>query len=141
MLVLRHVHDIDTRLRQSPKDWQPVFSVASMDALGLADPAAEDDEEAPISDDLADAQDWCAGFLQAVELDPEGWGALFDDAVLGPALLPIAVLGSDSALGDTGDDKADAEPNHDPLADPIEVDRLSRAAAEVVLVLNQRRLA
>jgi uncharacterized protein len=75
-----------------------------------------------------------------VELDPEGWGALFDDPVLGPALLPIAVLGSDSVLGDTGDDKADAEPNHDPLADPIEVDRLSRAAAEVVLVLHQRRL-
>lgn len=140
MLVLRHLHDIDTRLRQSPKDWQPVFSVASLDALGLADTAAGDDEEEPISDDLADAQDWCAGFLQAVELDPEGWGALFDDPVLGPALLPIAVLGSDSVLGDTGDDKADVEPNHDPLADPIEVDRLSRAAAEVVLVLHQRRL-
>jgi uncharacterized protein len=149
MLVLRHLHDIDTRLRQSPKDWQPVFSVASLEALGLATDAADDEAEA-IADDLADAQDWCAGFLQAVELDPEGWAAWFDDAALGPALLPIAVLGSDAVLGASADiggainssSDASADPGlaHDALSDPLEVDRLSRAAAEVVLLLNQRRV-
>jgi uncharacterized protein len=149
MLVLRHVHDIDTRLTLAPKDWQPVFSVASADKLdldALAAPAHDeddDDEALDLSDELADAQDWCAGFLEACAIDPEGWEALFDDAELGPALLPIAMLGGDADLGDEddadNDDVGDISAASTLLDDPLEIDRLSRAAAEVVLVLHQRR--
>jgi uncharacterized protein len=155
MLVLRHVHDIDTRLKNAPEDWQPVFSVASADGLdpGTSTTADagddDDDEDLDLHDELADAQDWCAGFLEACALDPEGWEALFDDAELGPALLPIAVLGGEADLGQDDDDAADEPGDADAsvgdevaglLDDPHEVDRLSHAAAEVVLVLHQRRL-
>jgi uncharacterized protein len=163
MLVLRHLHDIDTRLLLAPQDWQPVFSVASADDLDL--PAAADtadrehgdaQDDADLVDELADARDWCAGFLDACELDADGWEALFDDAELGPQLLPIAVLGGDADLGDDEDDDNDgsgkAKGTDDDevddiaaasalLADPLEVDRLSRAAAEVVLLLYRRRQA
>ena len=82
-LVLRHLRSIDGQLRdlaEHPERWQPVFSVA------------EDGDE-----ELVDAEDWCAGFLQAVALAPDDWGALFDDPALGPALVPIALLGGDEA--------------------------------------------
>jgi uncharacterized protein len=130
-----------------------VFSVASADDLDLPAAANAGDgvdgsapDDADLVDELADARDWCAGFLDACELDADGWEALFDDAELGPQLLPIAVLGGDADLGDEeGEDEGD---DHDAIAaaaallvDPLEVDRLSRAAAEVVVSLYQRRQA
>jgi uncharacterized protein len=146
MLVLRHAHDIDTRLRNAPEDWQPVFSVASADRIDpgvgtAADPSNNDDDgDLDLHDEFADAQDWCAGFLEACALDPESWEVLFDDAELGPALLPIAVLGGEADLSQDDDDDNGAAAVSGLLDDPQEVDRLSRAAAEVVLVLHQRRL-
>ena len=115
-LVLRHLRSIDGQLRdlaEHPERWQPVFSVA------------EDGDE-----ELVDAEDWCAGFLQAVPLAPEAWGALFDDAALGPALVPLALLGGDEAQLAP----ADAER----LADPRWRDELSRAAMDAVPLLAQR---
>lgn len=113
VLVLRHLQSIACRLRDAPADWQPVFSVA--DAQGR---------------ELADAEDWCIGFLQAVALAPEAWASVFDDAELGPALRPIAVLG-----GDEVDLDADEQAS---LADPDRRDAASRAVAEAVTVLHQR---
>ena len=115
-LVLRHLRSIDGQLRdlaEHPERWQPVFSVA------------EDGDE-----ELVDAEDWCAGFLQAVPLAPEAWGALFDDAAFGPALVPLALLGGDEAQLAP----ADAER----LADPHWRDELSRAAMDAVPLLAQR---
>jgi len=115
-LVLRHLRSIDGQLRdlaEHPERWQPVFSVA------------EDGNE-----ELVDAEDWCAGFLQAVPLAPEAWGALFDDAAFGPALVPLALLGGDEAQLAP----ADAER----LADPHWRDELSRAAMDAVPLLAQR---
>ena len=115
-LVLRHLRSIDGQLRDlelHPERWQPVFSVA------------EDGDE-----ELVDAEDWCAGFLQAVPLAPDEWGALFDDAELGPALVPFALLGGDEAQLAP----ADAER----LADPRWRDELSRAAMDAVPLLAQR---
>jgi uncharacterized protein len=142
MLVLRHLHDIDTRLRLAPQDWQPVFSVANADDLDL-DAAPDANDDAGLADELADARDWCAGFLDACELDPEGWEARFDDTELGPQLMPIAVLGGGADLGDKEDEGDDDEMAAVAtlLDDPLEVDRLSRAAAEVVVLLYQRRQA
>ena len=115
VMVLRHLHTLDRQIHQTPDRWEPVFSVAE----------TEDGE------DLADAEDWCIGFLQATTLDPEGWGAWFDDPTLGPLLLPIALLGGDdSQLG-----PADAER----LADPAHRDALTRSLPDAVLALAHRQ--
>jgi uncharacterized protein len=114
MLVLRHLHAIDQQLRMAPAQWEPVFSIAETD-----------------DDELVDAEEWCIGFLQAVALDSEAWAPLFDDAEIGPALVPLALLGADdSGLGD-----ADLAR----LADAAERDQLSRAVADAVLLLQARR--
>jgi uncharacterized protein len=104
VLVLRHLQAIATQLREAPDDWQPIFSVA-------------DDGER----EWADACDWCTGFLQATDLDPDGWEALFGDPALGPLLAPIVLLGSEPP------DEAEAR------------DDLSRAAADAVIGLLELR--
>jgi len=113
LLVLRHLHGIDQQLRTKAEAWEPVFSVAETD-----------DRE------FVDAEDWCIGFLQAVALDTEAWAPLFDDPVLGPALVPVALLGGD----ESGLSEADAAR----LADPEQRDALSRAVVDAVILLHQR---
>ena len=113
VLVLRHLHAIDEVLRRAPDRWEPVFSIAEAD-----------DRE------LADAEDWCIGFLLGAAQDAEGWGRLFDDPVLGPLLLPIGLLGGeDSTLS-----PADAAR----LADEEHRDALSRSLPDAVLALAAR---
>lgn len=114
ILVLRHLHGIEVQLRDDAAGWEPVFSIA----------------ETP-QRDYVDAEDWCVGFLQAVALDPEAWSPLFDDADLGPALVPIALLG--------GDDSDLPEAAAARLADPAQRDALSRAVVDAVLLLRERR--
>jgi uncharacterized protein len=116
VLVLRHLHAVRRQLHGDPAAWQPVFSIAE----------AGDRE-------WVDAEDWCAGFLQATALAPDAWGALFDDVRLGPALLPVALLGMD----DSGLSDADRQR----LADPEQRDALSRAVVDGVLALMARTLA
>ncbi len=113
VLVLRHLHAIDQGLHRWPDRWEPVFSVAEVD-----------DQE------LADAEDWCIGFLQATAMDPDGWGALFDDPRFGPLLLPVGLLGGDESLLDP----TDAER----LTDPEHRDALSRALPDAMLALAAR---
>lgn len=105
VLVLRHLHAIDLALKGDPAQWEPVVSVAETD-----------------DGEMVDAEDWCAGFLQAVPLDVEGWAALFDDPVWGPMLAPLAVMGG-----------ADGAP-----ADPRDRDDASRAAIEAMPALSRR---
>lgn len=112
VLVLRHLHAIDQAL-QDPDRWEPVFSVA--DEGGR---------------ELADAQDWCTGFLQATAMQTDGWDRLFDDPELGPLLLPIGLLG--------GDDSLLAPADAQRLSDPDHRDALSRAVPDAVLALSQR---
>lgn len=114
MLVLRHLHAIDVQLQKDPQTWEPVFSIAD---------AGEQE--------LVDAEDWCIGFLQAVALDSDAWAPIFDDAELGPALVPLALLG--------GDDSDLLDADRDRLADPEQRDALSRAVADAVLLLQARR--
>jgi len=116
LLVLRHLRHLDGQLQAAATDpaaWQPIFSVAEVDER-----------------EWVDAEDWCAGFLRAVELAPQAWGELFDDPQLGPALVPIALLGGD----DSELSAADAQR----LADPEVCDEMSRAAADAVLLLRER---
>lgn len=120
LLVLRHLHGIARPLRLAPQSWEPVFSVAEVA-----------DGDAPR--ELADAEDWCIGFLLAVALEPEAWAPLFDDPELGPALVPIALLGGDES------DLSEADAAR--LADPEARDQLSRAVVDGVLRLNQRLAA
>ena len=114
-MVLRHLHGIAQQLQQAPQHWQPVFSIAEVD----------DAEE------WVDAEDWCIGFLQAVALDADAWGSVFDHADLGPLMVPLALLGGD----DSGLSEADAAR----LADPQQRDELSRAVVDAVLALQAQR--
>jgi uncharacterized protein len=110
--VLRHLRHLESQLSQGDDAWQPVFSVA----------------ETPEGEELVDAQDWCAGFLMGVDLDAEAWAPLFDHPEIGPALVPLVLLGG------AEDDVPPAEAER--LADPAVVDELSRSVPDVVLALR-----
>lgn len=111
--VLRHLQTVDRSLQGAAEDWQPVFSIAEGDGR-----------------EWADAEDWCAGFLQAAVLDEAFWGRVFEDAETGPLLRPLVLLGGDPALLGAQDQAS--------LEDPEQRDALSRAAADVVWALRQR---
>ena len=123
VLVLRHLRSIEAALSGPPDAWEPVFSVAEL-------PGTQGEE-------LADATDWCMGFLAATDLAPEAWAPLQVDPDVGPGLATIAWLGGDVEVA------ADAEdhPSDEELDDPQVRDQLSRAATEVVLKLWARKAA
>jgi uncharacterized protein len=54
------------------------------------------------------ADDWCFGFLRAIELDPEAWDPLVDDETNRVLLAPILILGTEEGL-DQIDAAADPE--------------------------------
>lgn len=116
VLVLRHLQNLACLLRDAPEDWQPIFSVAEQGET-----------------ELISAQDWCTGFLQAVDLAPEAWAPLFDDEALGPMLLPVVLLGGDEAELSAADLAR--------LADAEVVDSLSRTVADTALALAARHAA
>ncbi len=116
LLVLRHLHSIACLLRDRPDGWQPIFSIAEQ----------ADGEE------LTDAEDWCIGFMQAADLDSEGWAPRFEDPVLAEVLKPIVSLGGDESLLD---DEA-----REQLADIVARDGLSRSVPDAVLALWGTRL-
>lgn len=115
LLVLRHLQSISIQLRDKGEVWEPIFSVAEVE-----------------DKDLVDAEVWCIGFLQAVALDPEAWGPLFDHAVLGPALVPIVLLG--------GDEAEQSPRDLERLGDMTVRDQLSRAVLDAVLLLHGRKV-
>ena len=123
VMVLRHMRSIEAALSGPPDAWEPVFSVAEV-------PGTQGEE-------LADATDWCMGFLAAMDLAPEAWAPLNADPEIGPGLATIAWLGGDVEVA------ADAEdhPSDEELDDPQVRDQLSRAATEVVLKLWARKAA
>jgi uncharacterized protein len=122
VLVLRHLRSIEAALSGPPDAWEPVFSVAEV-------PGTHGEE-------LADATDWCMGFLAAMDQAPQGWAPLNDDPEIGPGLATIAFLGGDiEAPPESGED------DDEDLDDPQVRDQLSRAATEVVLKLWARKAA
>jgi uncharacterized protein len=130
VLVLRHLRSIAATLAAAPKAWEPVFSVA--EAPGEA------------GGELADAGDWCLGFLAATDLAPAAWAPLFDDADLGPGLATIALLAGEDmpeVVSGTVPAPADAPPAADDedLDDPVVRDHLSRSVVDAVLALWARK--
>jgi len=121
VLVLRHLRSIAAALSGPPDAWEPVFSVAEL-------PGTQGEE-------LADATDWCMGFLAATDLAPDAWAPLQADPEFGPGLATISWLGGDVDVA------ADAEdhPGQEELDDPQVRDQLSRAATEVVTRLWDRK--
>lgn len=111
--VLRHLRHLQQVLDEAPARWEPIFSIAEQGG-----------------DEWTDARDWCAGFLQAVDLDPAAWGDTFAD----PALASLLRLGG-------GLDGVPLAPAADDLEDPQVCDRLSREVPEVVLGLRARLAA
>jgi len=123
VLVLRHLRSIEAALSGPPDAWEPVFSVAEL-------PGTQGEE-------LADATDWCLGFLAATDLAPDAWARLQADPEIGPGLATIAWLGGDVDVAADSED----HPSDEELDDPQVRDQLSRAAADVVLKLWARRAA
>ena len=121
VLVLRHLRSIEAALTGPPDAWEPIFNVAEV-------PGSHGEE-------LADATDWCLGFLAGTDLAPDAWEPLFADADVGPGLATIALLGGES--GEVPDEDSDEED----LDDPQVRDQLSRAATEVVIKLWARKAA
>ncbi len=80
MLVLRHLQSIALAWANRPQAWEPIFS--------FADGEDEDTE-------YADAEDWAAGFLMAVDLAPDAWAPWFEGADTADLLAPVAALGSE----------------------------------------------
>ena len=107
VLLLRHLRHIAAQLEGDAPDWEPVFDIA---------------EQGP--DEWTDARGWCAGFLQAVDLQPDAWAAAFEAVDAAPLLaLGGGLEGVDCAIVlDDGD-----------LAG---VDQLSRVVPDVVLALR-----
>ena len=121
VLVLRHLRSIEAALCGPPDAWEPVFSVAEL-------PGTQGEE-------LADATDWCMGFLAAMDLAPDAWAPLNADPEIGPGLATIAFLGGDIDAPPESDEDAED------MDDPQVRDQLSRAATEVVLKLWARKAA
>ncbi len=110
MMVLRHLRTLDDLLRNKPDKWEPIFSVA-------------EGEEA----DLVDAEDWCIGFMLAVDLAADDWAVRFEDETQGALLSPIALLGGDESQQDPQDLAQ--------LANAQLKDALSREIPDAVLAL------
>ena len=104
LLVLRHVRALQTQLGTNA--WEPLFTLA------------EDGEQ-----EWLDAEDWCTGFLLAVDLAGEAWEPLF--AQHADLLAPIALLG--------GPEEAQGEE----LDDPSERDALAREVHASIVALRQ----
>jgi uncharacterized protein len=119
LFALRHLQSIACLLRDQPKLWEPLFSIVETDGA-----EAEADE-------WVDAQDWCTGFLQAMDLDPAAWTSWQADADLGPVLKTIALLG--------GDAEPDGEEQAKALDDPAARDEMAREVVEGVLAMHARR--
>jgi uncharacterized protein len=111
---LRQLHAIACQLRDAPAQWQPVFSVAEVEGR-----------------ELADAEEWCIGFLEGVALEADAWRHCFDDAEFAPALDAFRLLGgAESELS-----AAEAQR----LDDPVVRDELSRSVMDAVLLLRARQ--
>ncbi len=107
--VLRHRRHLQHVLQHEPAAWEPVFDIAEQGAQ-----------------EWVHARAWCTGFLQAVDLVPSAWDAA---RWAEPALQPLLVLGG--GLDGSGSDAAQA-------LDLAQVDELSRAVPDAVLLLAQR---
>ena len=113
VLVLRHLRHLNEQITKTPEAWEPIFSMAEQGA-----------------NEWADARHWCTGFLQAVDLDVDAWGAIWAD----PALAPLLLLGG-GLEGQAPNLAADAPTDVD---DPVACDALSRAVPDAVLQLRAR---
>ena len=115
VMVLRHLRHLAWQLAEAPDEWQPIFSIAEQGGQ-----------------EWTDARDWCTGFLQAVDLQPDAWGTAWED----PALAPLLRLGG--GLEGVAADAA-ALPENATLDDPAVCDRLSRTVPDAVPRLLARR--
>jgi uncharacterized protein len=107
VLLLRHLRHIAAQLHGDAAGWEPVFDLAEQGA-----------------DEWADARGWCAGFLQAVDLQPDAWADAFAAVDAAPLLaLGGGLEGVDCAI------KLDE-------GDLATVDELSRVVPDVVLALR-----
>ncbi|MBA4177071.1 MAG: YecA family protein [Leptothrix sp. (in: Bacteria)] len=111
VLLLRHLRHLGHQLDAALPDWEPVFSVAEKGA-----------------DEFVDARDWCAGFLQAVDLQASAWDSAWGHAATAAAAAPLLALGG----GIEGVECPPAPADEDLLA----IDAASRAVPDAALALR-----
>ena len=104
LYVLRHARALHTQLGTGA--WEPLFTLA------------DDGEQ-----EWLDAEDWCSGFLIAVDLAAEAWEPLF--AQHAELLAPIALLGGPE------------ENQGHRLDEPAERDALAREVHASIVALRQ----
>jgi uncharacterized protein len=104
LLVLRHARALHTQLGTSA--WEPLFTLA------------DDGEQ-----EWLDAEDWCTGFLLAVDLAPEAWEPVFNAQA--ELLAPLNLLGGPE------------ENQGSLLDDPAERDALAREVHASIVALRQ----
>jgi uncharacterized protein len=79
-LMMRHMNGIVWALQHNPNDFDPLFDSFRRESESL---------------DYIDGEAWAHGFMQGVALSREAWQPLFDDSIVGQAIRPIHLLGSD----------------------------------------------
>ncbi len=109
--LLRHLRHLGHQFDTAPQAWEPIFSIAEKGG-----------------EELVDARDWCAGFLQAVDLQPSAWDSAWADPALAEVLAPLLALGGGVA----------GVPTPQPFADDdlATIDQASRAVPEAALALR-----
>jgi uncharacterized protein len=115
VLVLRHLRHLAQQFSTALDEWQPIFSVA------------EQGEQ-----EWADARDWCAGFMQAVDLAPQAWAVRWAEPALSARLAPLVALGGGLPPELAG---LAPEPPADLDDDPEQIDQLSRIVPDVIVEL------
>lgn len=109
--LLRHLRHLGHQFDTAPDAWEPIFSIAEKG-----------------EDEWVDARDWCAGFLQAVDLQPGAWALAWADPALAEVVAPLLALG-----GGVAGVPVPRPPADDDLA---AIDQASRAVPEAALALR-----
>jgi uncharacterized protein len=89
-LILRRMNTISSMFGENSSNFEPLLY----------------EREATNGKQLWFADDWCAGFLRAMELTAEAWDPLADDETNRVVLAPILMLGTQEGL-----DEIDAAPD------------------------------
>jgi uncharacterized protein len=77
-LIMRFMNEVLVTFEVAPKEFEPLY--------------VEHEHQGKT---LIDAEAWCWGFWEGMELHPGSWDAIWDDPETGPLMRPIYLLGAD----------------------------------------------
>lgn len=100
-LILRHMNSLVVQFQSQPQDYEPLIYINKHEG-----------EDVPVIDE------WCMGFMRAVDLDPLAWKPLLDDADAQALLFPILLYGTETGWKEMERNPALAE-QHQHFADSL----------------------